>query len=220
MEVIVPAAGLSTRFPNMKPKYLLYDYKGEMMLMNALRTFRQKGFRIHIGILKEHEEKYGVIEQIQHEWADNINYVIIDKPTRGPADTVYQIIKAAGLHTSEIFIKDCDSFFEHKISEDNYVCISKIYENEYLKKVSSKSFVITNDQGVITDIVEKQVERTKHYVAMTQGSVAAPVIVTLYQDRVSFVDKVPIVPIHQLGDFLDEFFGNLENVETIRKETQ
>ena len=78
MEVIVPAAGLSTRFPNMKPKYLLYDYKGEMMLMNALRTFRQKGFKIHIGILKEHEEKYGVIEQIQHEWSDNINYVIIE----------------------------------------------------------------------------------------------------------------------------------------------
>ena len=74
--------------------------------------------------------------------------------------------------------------------------------------------------SALRDIVEKQVERTKHYVAMTQGSVAAPVIVTLYQDRVSFVDKVPIVPIHQLGDFLDEFFGNLENVETIRKETQ
>ena len=158
MEIIVPAAGLSTRFPNMKPKYLLYDYKGDMMLMNALRTFRQKGFRIHLGILKEHEEKYNVIEQIQHEWCDNINYVIIDKPTRGPADTVYQIIRSAGLHTSEIFIKDCDSFFEHDITKgDNYVCVTKISQHEILKKLASKSFTIANNNGIITDIVEKEV---------------------------------------------------------------
>jgi len=158
MEIIVPAAGLSTRFPNMKPKYLLYDYKGDMMLMNALKTFRQKGFRIHLGILKEHQEKYNVIEQIQHEWHDNINYVIIDKPTRGPADTVYQIIKAAGIHTSEIFIKDCDSFFEHEITkDDNYVCVSRISQHEILKKLASKSFTIANENGIITDIVEKEV---------------------------------------------------------------
>jgi len=158
MEIIVPAAGLSTRFPNMKPKYLLYDYKGDMMLMNALRTFRQRGYRIHLGILKEHEEKYNVIKQIQHEWPENINYVIIDKPTRGPADTVYQIIKSAGLHTSEIFIKDCDSFFEHDITEgDNYVCVSKISQHEILKKLASKSFTIANNNGIITDIVEKEV---------------------------------------------------------------
>lgn len=158
MEIIVPAAGLSTRFPNMKPKYLLYDYKGDMMIMNALRSFRQKGFRIHLGILKEHQDKYNVIEQIQHEWSDNINYVIIDKPTRGPADTVYQIIKAAGIHTSEIFIKDCDSFFEHEITkDDNYVCVSKISQHEILKKLASKSFTIANENGIITDIVEKEV---------------------------------------------------------------
>lgn len=158
MEIIVPAAGLSTRFPNMKPKYLLYDYKGDMMLMNALKTFRQKGFRIHLGILKEHQEKYNVTEQIQHEWRDNINYIIIDKPTRGPADTVYQIIKAAGIHTSEIFIKDCDSFFEHEITkDDNYVCVSRISQHEILKKLASKSFTIANENGIITDIVEKEV---------------------------------------------------------------
>jgi hypothetical protein len=85
--------------------------------------------------------------------------VIIDKPTRGPADTVYQIIEAAGLHTSQIFIKDCDSFFEHEIptKNSNYVCVSKISHHEILKKLSSKSFVISNNQGIIRDIVEKEV---------------------------------------------------------------
>lgn len=157
MEIIVPAAGLSTRFPDMKPKYLLYDYKGDMMLMNALRSYRQRGYRIHIGILKEHQDKYNVIEQIQHECMYNINYVIIDKPTRGPADTVYQIIQQSGLHTSGIFIKDCDSYFEHDFTGGNYVCVSNVSQHEVLKKLSSKSFTIANDNGIIYDIVEKEV---------------------------------------------------------------
>lgn len=69
-------------------------------------------------------------------------------------------------------------------------------------------------------IVQKQIERTKQYVAKTKGAIAAPVIVTLYQDKISFINKVPIVPIFQLGTFLDEFYGNLENVRTIEKESQ
>lgn len=68
--------------------------------------------------------------------------------------------------------------------------------------------------------VEKQVERTKYYVARNEGIVAAPVIVTLYQDSLSFINKVPIVPIFQFSSFIDEFYGNLEDVETIRKESQ
>lgn len=157
MDIIVPAAGLSTRFPDMKPKYLLYDYKHEMMLINALRTFRMSGHRLHIGILKDHEEKYNVTEQIRYHYGDNCNIVILDKPTRGPADTVYQIIKASGLNDSPIFIKDCDSYFEHDFSDGNYVCVSKISQHEVLKKLASKSFTISNEHGIITDIVEKEV---------------------------------------------------------------
>jgi hypothetical protein len=158
MEIIVPAAGLSTRFPGMKPKYLLYDYKHDMMLMNALRTYRQKGCRIHIGILKEHQEQYKVIEQIQHEWYDMVNFVVLDEPTRGPADTVYQILQKSQVNPhTPILIKDCDSFFEHDYEGDNYICVSKISQHEVLKKLSSKSFVKSNEQGIITDIVEKQV---------------------------------------------------------------
>ncbi len=74
--------------------------------------------------------------------------------------------------------------------------------------------------SALDEIVKKQIERTKHYVASTKGAVAAPVIVTLYQDKISFVNKVPIVPIFQLAAFVDEFYGNLENVKTIEKETQ
>lgn len=74
--------------------------------------------------------------------------------------------------------------------------------------------------SALEQIVQKQIERTKHYVASTRGAIAAPVIVTLYQDKTSFVNKVPIVPIFQLSSFVDEFYGNLEKVKTIEKESQ
>ena len=66
-------------------------------------------------------------------------------------------------------------------------------------------------------IVRKQIERVKHYVANTKMTVAAPVIVTLYQEETSFVNRVPIVPILQFSSFIDDFYGNLENIRTIEK---
>jgi len=71
--------------------------------------------------------------------------------------------------------------------------------------------------SALEKIVLKQIHRVKHYVADTDGVVAAPVIVTLYQEETKFVSKVPIVPIIQFSSFIDEFYGNLEEIRTIEK---
>ena len=47
---------------------------------------------------------------------------------------------------------------------------------------------------------------------------AVPVIVTLHQDKINFIDKVPIVPIFQFSSFIDEFYGNIEQMNTIEKD--
>jgi len=73
-----------------------------------------------------------------------------------------------------------------------------------------------HSQSALENAVLKQVERTKHYVAKTSGAVAAPAIVTLYQGKIRFINNVPIVPIFQFASFVDEFYGNLEDLETIR----
>ncbi|HJJ22388.1 MAG TPA: hypothetical protein OQH54_01540 [Nitrosopumilus sp.] len=67
----------------------------------------------------------------------------------------------------------------------------------------------------LTTAVKKQIQRTKHYVAKTPGAIAVPVIVTLYQDKVNFIEKVPIVPILQFSSFIDEFYGNIDQIKTI-----
>jgi Holliday junction resolvase len=72
-------------------------------------------------------------------------------------------------------------------------------------------------QSALNDIVKKQVERVKKYVQKTELAPAIPVIVTLHQEKVDFVNQVPIVPVMQLSSFLDEFYGNLDKMKTIGK---
>jgi len=69
--------------------------------------------------------------------------------------------------------------------------------------------------SALTTAVKKQIERTKQYVAKTSGAIAVPVIVTLYQDKINFIDNVPIVPIFQFASFVDEFYGNIDQMKTI-----
>jgi Holliday junction resolvase len=71
--------------------------------------------------------------------------------------------------------------------------------------------------SALETIVVKQVERVKHYVSSSKDVIAVPVIVTLYQEETSFINRVPIVPILQFSSFVDEFYGSLEEIKTIEK---
>ena len=71
--------------------------------------------------------------------------------------------------------------------------------------------------SALENIVLKQIERVKHYVGTINENMAVPVIVTLYQETIKFVNRVPIVPIMQFSSFIDEFYGNLENIRTVEK---
>ena len=70
----------------------------------------------------------------------------------------------------------------------------------------------------LSSAVRKQIRRTVQYVAKTQGAMAVPVIVTLYQDKINFIENVPIVPILQFSSFIDEFYGNLDQVRIIKRD--
>ncbi len=72
--------------------------------------------------------------------------------------------------------------------------------------------------SAIRRAVEKQVMRTKRYVSQTRGAMAIPAIVTLYEEKVSFINKVPIIPIQKFSSFVDEFYGNLDKVEIIKSD--
>ena len=86
--------------------------------------------------------------------------------------------------------------------------IAVLIDCKHWKKIS---------KSALDDIVYKQTERVKNYVSKTESTMAIPVIVTLHQEKVNFVNKVPIIPVIQLSSFLDEFYGNLDKMKTIEK---
>lgn len=65
-------------------------------------------------------------------------------------------------------------------------------------------------QSALEQAVKKQIERTKLFVSKEKVQVAIPAIVTLYQHETRFVERVPIIPIHQLDAFCEEFYGNID----------
>jgi len=158
MEIIVPSAGLSSRFPSMRPKYLLYDYTGKLMIYQALKPYLNK-YKITIGILEEHDKLYDAVESLRHEFGDLVDIFLFSETTTGPADTVCQMLEriTATRGDTSVLIKDCDSFFDHTPINGNYVCTSNISEHDTLRRVSAKSFIIYNNQDIITDIMEKSV---------------------------------------------------------------
>ena len=68
----------------------------------------------------------------------------------------------------------------------------------------------------LVEIVKKQIERVKKFVSV-ENVHALPVIVTLHQETIQFIENVPIVPIMKLSSFLDEFVGNLDSLASIEK---
>jgi len=63
--------------------------------------------------------------------------------------------------------------------------------------------------------VKMQIERTKRFLKTEKIKAAIPAIVTLYQEDIRFIDKVPIIPIFQLSSFCEEFYGNLEDLNAL-----
>ena len=66
-------------------------------------------------------------------------------------------------------------------------------------------------------IVDKQIKRAEQYIQNKKNMTTVPIIVTLYKEETSFVNGTPIVPIFQFSSFIDEFYGNLEYMNTIEK---
>ena len=157
MEVIIPCAGASSRFPNMRPKYLLTDYAGRLMVQNAAENYIDK-HRITIVILKDHDEKYQARKKLEEAFGNKIDIVVLDKPTNGPAETVYQAIQRGRIRpTDSLLVKDCDGFYKTEQKEGNIIYIAKLSNHPKIRTAGAKSYTLTNDQGIINSVVEKRI---------------------------------------------------------------
>lgn len=157
MKVIVPCAGKSSRFPNMRPKWMLNAVNGNLMVYEALKGLNIRNKDIIITILKKHEEQYKIAEGIKASFGEDVCICILDNETKSQSDTVYQTIKKLNINES-IYIKDSDNYFEiSNIEEDyNYVTIEDL-NNFSLINPSNKSYIMPLENNLISGIYEKKI---------------------------------------------------------------
>jgi hypothetical protein len=164
MLLVLPIGGQSTRFPNMRPKFLLTHPNGNMMLTESIRKLDIEKFSdILIIYLNEHEEKYKFVnptlKEIQKEFKKTPMFVGLDHQTQSQPETIYEGLKALNIKDS-VFIKDCDNTFDlkfnDKISENNFITVVDLEKIENID-AKSKSYVNIGLSGTVTNIAEKKI---------------------------------------------------------------
>ena len=164
--VVVPAAGRSSRFPGHKPKWLLTQPNGCLMIVDALGALDLTNVgRIVVGILRDHLDRFcgGDAQALLMAFEDGqprlreipISIVIIPQDTIDQVQTIECILKAAQV-TGPIFLKDCDNQFACPMKVVDGVATLEIsHSMQSISIPASKSYVSLTPARLITNIAEK-----------------------------------------------------------------
>ena len=160
--LLVPCAGRSTRFPNMRPKWLLTHPDGRLMVDKAIEGCLTDRFsRVVLVITKEHDEQFEaslVLHQAFEFLGPRLSIVVLPEFTSGQAETVVQAIEMGAI-TGPILIKDSDNAIEWVDDGDvsNFVVVGNLDRFRDTTNVTAKSYVSIDKNGIVQDIVEKRI---------------------------------------------------------------
>ena len=155
--LIVPCAGRN--FINNRPRWSLACYNNEILLSLCLKRICIDNFdRIIVTILRD-DLSFFDVEQLRDTIDKKIEFCILEKPTVGPADTIYETLVDKNVKGS-ICIKDIDIVFEYpKNASGNFISgIHLLNYNSNLRNARSKSFITKNEKDIVMDIIEKNVK--------------------------------------------------------------
>lgn len=129
---------------------------GELALARAAGSLDPSSCgRIVAAIRAEHEAKYDATALLKRVFGSRIDVLVLEQDTRGPADTVAQMIRRAGI-SGAIAIKDADSFFEPAtLPQTSFVALSDVRSSPQMTNVGAKSFAVINENNLIVEMVEK-----------------------------------------------------------------
>lgn len=158
--LILPVAGQSSRFPDMRPKWLLTMPSRALMIEESVKGLEiEKYSRIIIVCLREHLDKYVSLEKLEFTLKENIRndieFCILDEPTSCHAETVSQALTKMDVNDG-FYLKDCDNYFEEKCLIGNEISVVNL-NNVGLMDAKNKSYVRVEEGGLVTNIVEKNV---------------------------------------------------------------
>ena len=155
--LIIPAAGKSSRYPNMKPKWLLTHPTGRLMIDKVLASVGYEKYeRTIITVLREHCEIYDADVIIRQIFGESIDLLILENSTNSAAETVYETIVQCNI-SGQVTIKDSDCLVEISYSPDrDHIVGLTVDSTTSIERIQQKSFIIKNDDNVIVDILEKE----------------------------------------------------------------
>lgn len=160
LTLIMPCAGKSSRFPNMKPKWMLTHPDGKLMIEKALDGFDQSVFdRIIITIVKPQVDKYEADLVLRQVFSNSkIEICILDDFTKSASETIVKTLDKMNVKGAFI-IKDSDNFvkFELPKSINNRIVAYDLMKHPDVTNIPGKSFLISERAGEVGDIVEKRV---------------------------------------------------------------
>lgn len=159
--LIVPIAGDKQEYDNIMPYIFNLDKDGVMLCIKSILGLNLSTFdNIYFTILNKHNIKYYIDELLISQFKrfklfDKAKIVVLNKPTRNQAETIYETIKIENI-TGAFMVKDPDSYFESVITPGNAICI---YPLDALNRVNpqDKSYVDVDDMYYITNIIEKKI---------------------------------------------------------------
>ncbi len=161
--LIVPCAGRSTRFPDMRPKWLLTHPDGKLMVDKALEGCGIERFeRVVFVVTKAHDDEFEatlILKQAFTErLGERLHIVILPEFTSGQAETVSQAITAAKI-TGPLLIKDSDNYLAWDDGNDvlNFVVVGNLARLRDTTNVAAKSYAVLDKNGIVQDIVEKRI---------------------------------------------------------------
>ena len=149
MELLIPCAGKSTRFPTERPKYLLTMPDGKLMIQHTTESLLPEFDRVLFAILREHDEKF-YSSTILKKLFPKCEILILEEVTKGQAETVTKMLEYFDVKSS-FLVKDADAYFEISSSyESNKNYISLCNAKKLLNaKLYNKSFADISDQNYI-----------------------------------------------------------------------
>ena len=143
--IIIPAAGRSSRFSQVKPKPFLTNPNGNLMMRDCLTGIDLDKFeKVYLTILREHFVKHCYNDESfirkNMRLGSKLEICILDKPTGSQCETVCKTIEQMSIN-APILIKDVDNCFD--IKEINFnnsgICCMKI--NDTIKNQGAKSYL-------------------------------------------------------------------------------
>ena len=161
--LIIPMAGKSTRFPNMKPKWMLtHPFSNHFMAIESLSGINLDFFdQVIFACLRSHEEQFGFLDGFSKEFKTlypdtPFSIHFLNAPTQSQSETVYKAIIDKNI-CDFIFIKDSDSYYEANIEDVcNQVSFFDLNDIDMVN-ARSKSYLLFDQDQLIYNIIEKKV---------------------------------------------------------------